>query len=285
MWLGLLAVAVVLHLKFHPLSYVFRDGLRWIVSYPAPLLIYAASLMAAGLLNWKYGRPSHVFEFHEGLPFWGVIFLRTFEDLVWIFHRAVLPLPILHGTIFGALIQALIASLTQVALCCYLVMTLQTGEGLLQRTLARLKGRWMGVLLLAVLQWPWWYFFVGTQSIQSVWAKFFYLELLGFLAPAALVLTVSGKQLTKLGGRICLWWLHCWKPIVGLVLTAFPILALQTFALNISESYLLDHWSPFQVLLRCIIVATLHTWLFASSAIYFVSSTAVTQSKNQRGQA
>lgn len=277
-WLSLLAFAAFVHLKLHPLNYVFKDGLRWMISFPAPMLIYATSLL---LSQWIWA-PKEAFEGSADIPTAVIMGLRGFEELTWAFHRAIVPLPLAADTFWGTLLQAVIASVTQVGLCCYFVLSLQSGEHLVKRTLVRLKSRWLGILAFALIQWPWWHFGVGEARWPSNLARFVMLEGMLLLAPAPLILAVSTKKLKEVFSRLSFWWQTSLRDLFRLFLTLLPILGLQAYALHLSEHYLSENYASLVVILRCVMVATLHTWVFLCAALILVSSAATASSNSQR---
>jgi hypothetical protein len=268
LWIAGFALCFALHLVAHPLSRVFRDALRWLGQHPAPLLWLMASLMLNEALALRTGAPpGHSSAIHAATP-WPEAFQVCIGDawrrLALVFHQAIVPPPLLPGTWFGAALQALVSATGQMWLCCYLVAS-QKPEGLDSAALRRTSARWRTILALALCHLPWWWLAGRTDLV--VVRDGLLPEFLLFLGPLPLAAAAAQLDFLQAGALALHWWRQSWGRLLLFALTAFPLLLLLEYCLQLLPGMLPVSQLLVRVLLESILAAAVHVWLFVSAAL------------------
>lgn len=271
LWLAAFGLACAVHLSFHPQTFAFREALRWMRQNPAPLLIFAASVMVVSAFQtWPNNGSNVLSTVHAHSP-WSEVWPQSFASAVrrfaLVFHQAVMPLPLWPGHVAGAILQALISATSQVWLCCYLVVSLRTMISHERRAILQTTAHWQGILWLTLCHLPWWYFQGNQTTFGNVMNYGVLPEFLLFLAPVPLSMAATSAGFFRAGGIALKWWKNAWLPFLGFALTALPLLALQEYSLMLAKDLLQGPWAPLQLVLESLVVATVHLWLFASGAL------------------
>lgn len=276
LWIAGFALCFALHLIIHPQSRVFRDALRWLGRHPAPLLWLMASLMVSRVWTLRTGLPLNEASLMPAATPWPDAFIlclsEAWQRLALVFHQAVLPPPLWHGTVIGAVFQALISATGQMWLACYFIAsrhpTLDDAIAL-RRTIAR----WPTILGLALCHLPWWWI-QGRADLATV-RDWILPEFLLFLAPLPLAAAAEGVDFIKAGTVSLQWWARSWGQMVLFMLTAFLLLVLLEYCLRLLPGALPASQMLTRVLLECIMASAVHVWLFVSAALLLLTGTYV----------
>lgn len=266
LWLGAFALCIGVHLLAHPQAGTLRDALRWLAKHPSPLLWLAGSMIVSqALTHWPVQDTPPVI---TPLTSWDVAFKICFQDafkrLALIFHHA-FDMPFLQiGHLAGATVQALSSAFTQIWLCCYLIGSQQVfiEEGV---ALKQAMERWRSVLCLAVCHLPWWW--LQAMPDSGILGHWLMPEFLLFLAPLPLVIARTSCDFFECGGLSLLLWKRRWPSFLLFGITAMSLLLLLEYSLHMVDSILTPKWFFSGLILKSIIAATLHLWLFVSGAL------------------
>lgn len=269
LWLGGFAVFLLLHLMLHPQSRFFLRAIAWMGKHPAPVLLFAASVMLArGVEGWTgnvAGESGHSV-LHDWPGVWAACLAEGVTNFALIFHTALIPPAWSGHPLASAAIQALVSAFSQVWLCCYLLFSLGSLE---QEWLAMKETllRWRSVLLLALCHLPWWWMegqpSLGVPGRQQGLV----LEFLLFLAPFPLAVACTCRGILAAGSLTLRCWQRAWLPLLGFALTALPLLTVLAYTTRTSAEVLPPDWKSAGVLLEGLILATVHVWLFVSAAM------------------
>lgn len=266
LWLAGFAVCLGLHLLVHPQANVFRDALRWLGKHPSPLLWLAGSMMVCqALAHWPVHDETSLV---TPLTSWGVAFKLCFNDafkrLALIFHHAVEMPPLLIGHLPSVIFQSIASAFSQIWLCCYLIGSQQvfTEEGV---ALKQAMERWLNVLCLAFCHLPWWW--LQGMPDSSFVHDWLVPEFLLFLAPLPLVIARTSCDFFECGGLSLLLWKRRFFSFLLFTITALSLLVLLEYSLHMADVVLTSNWFFTGLILKSIIAATLHLWLFVSGAL------------------
>jgi hypothetical protein len=270
LWLGGFAVCLLLHLLLHPQRRMFLGAIRWLRRYPAPILIFATSLIAAEAFSfWSGNSQASTEALHLNaftLETWTFAFKAALRDFALLFHTAIIPPSPPAGYEWAAIGQALLGAFSQLWLASCVVFSLYESEEEWQAFRHTLRS-WRGVLCLAVCQLPWWWLGGWSQEAASLVHDWWMPEFLLFLAPVPLALAATSEGFIAAGGIALRWWQRSWASFLSLTITGLALLTLLHHGFIMADQFTPEGWQPAQLMLESLTLAGTRVWLFVTAAL------------------
>ncbi len=270
LWSAGIALAVALHLAFHPQLPRMRTALRWVIRHPIPWLLLTLGLVVVHFLATPEPElPSDHTIAYDWAGLWLDSALFGLRQFALLFHEPVV-LPALIGISWAdAIWQALLCAFGQVWLGCYLLDT----SGLFQEvgmSWRQTLDRWRSILVLALYYAPCRWLMDKTAATEWTWVNAWLPEALIFMAPLPLAIAATSGDWGPSGVFTLRSWMNAGLSFLFLAVTGIVMLTLLRLWFAVIWDVLPQVDTAIRILFQDLLLAGVRSWLFVSAALLLI---------------